>query len=470
MAITGEQVARVRAKLRLSRDKFAQRVGLTPGAVWRIEAKGTFKSGEVDKLTAVVTETLADPGETTTAAPATPLVSVVPELVKQPGTVMFHGVAVPISSVLAVTSSGGVTAAAPQPQPQQPQLHLTPLPEPTVVNAPELSPYQRFLEDGIRRYSNSEIQTFKRCRRKWYLAYYRRLHLKNQSPVGARAIGDRLHRALRWHYHPNPKLRLDARDAIEAIIALDYAELRRRYDPELIPLSLESKFVEESDLERVMIAGYREWVEQTGADADFVITGAEEYVEADLALPGGQLVKLVGRLDARARRVSDGARLFIDHKSVGSIEGITKTLLLNEQMKKYILLENLNAQQTGATERVDGAIFNMLRRVKRSVKAKPPFYHRVEVRHNPTAIKNFTTQLTSVIIEIERVRAELDAGGDHRVLAYPTPLSDCTWSCDFMQLDTLMDDGSYWEAMANAFYEVGDPSAYYVKTDVIAPV
>lgn len=469
MTITGEWVAQARGQLGLSREKFATHVGLTPGAIWRIEVRGVFRPGELDRLSEVLGSAAAG-GAQSPAEPPTPVTVPVasnsapapvgggPSTQSKP--VTFHGLTVPKTHVAALTT------------PSSPLLTTVPpvalnRPEPDVLGE-ELSPYQRFLQDGVRRYSNSEVQTFKRCRRKWYLAYYLRYHLANQSPVGARAIGDRLHRALRWHYHPDPQLRVDARDALEVIIRVDHAELVKRYAPELVPLGLETKFSQEADLERVMIAGYVEWVQQTGADSEFIVTGAEEYVEAALQLPSGQHVRLVGRLDARARRISDGARLFIDHKSVGSIEGATQTLVLNEQMKMYILLEHLVAEQEGGDPgRVDGAIFNMLRRCKRTAQAKPPFYQRVEVRHNPTAIANFQLQLTAVIQQIENTRTALDDGGNHRELAVPTPASDCTWSCDFMRLDTLMDDGSKWEAMANAFYEVGDPSSYYVKhTDV----
>lgn len=441
------QWGELRQTLGLSREKFADRVGLTPGAVWRIEAKGKLKPGELERL-----EALRDAPASAPSPPPEP---------PQPPTATV-AVAAPKSApqgevtgttVLLVDGqlrwSSGVT--------------LTPVLEPPVLNQPELSPYQRFLADGIRRYSNSEIQTFKRCKRKWYLGYYRRLHPITESPVGARAIGDRLHRALRWHYHADPTQRRDVRDALEKIIALDRATLEQHYAPELVPLSLKTKVEQEADLERVMVAGYVEWVAETGADAEFVVTGTEEYVEVEFTEKiNGETVMLVGKLDARLRRISDGVRMFLDHKSVGNFEGPTRVLNMNEQMKMYLVIELLLGR-TDPDERVGGALFNMLRRCKRTPTAKPPFYQRVEVRHNPVTVDNFTRQLGGVLNQIEATRRALDAGEDHRFVAYPTPSQDCTWSCSFLPLSSLMDDGSYWEAMANSFFEVGDPSAYYVK-------
>ena len=50
------------------------------------------------------------------------------------------------------------------------------------------------------RISNSEIQTFKDCRRRWWLSYYRRLQPKTQQMTGALALGSRVHEALDMYY------------------------------------------------------------------------------------------------------------------------------------------------------------------------------------------------------------------------------------------------------------------------------
>ena len=50
------------------------------------------------------------------------------------------------------------------------------------------------------RISNSEIQTFKDCRRKWWLSYYRRLKPKSANMTGALALGSRIHEALDMYY------------------------------------------------------------------------------------------------------------------------------------------------------------------------------------------------------------------------------------------------------------------------------
>jgi transcriptional regulator with XRE-family HTH domain len=454
----------LRAELKLSREKFAERVELTPGAIWRIEAKGKFKPGELEKLQefAAVNSGLAPAEPPAPELPVATGIAVVP----LPLTSVQDELSDDTFPIAGVTLPDGFTAPLPW---VIAETNTTPVPtEPPVLNEPELTPFERFQQDGIRRYSNSEIQTFKRCRRKWFLAYYRQLTPKYTSPIGARAIGDRLHRALRWHYHGDPAQRLDVRDALEAIIQIDRKILVEHYTPDVVPLGIETKFNQEADLERVMIAGYVEWLAETGADSEYQVLGSEEYVEVDFT--GGILktpVKLVARLDARIRRIGDGARLFIDHKTVGNFEQPQRTLSINEQMLWYLMLERMLASPG---ERVDGAIYNMLRRCKRTPTAKPPFYHRVEVRHNIHEIDNFGVKTAGVIAEIDRLRTQLDEGMglNHRHVAYPTPSQDCTWSCDFLPLENLIDDGSDWEGMAQAFFNVGgDPSAYYKKANDI---
>jgi len=463
----GKPWAELRTRLRLSRENFAQRAGLTPGAVWRIEAKGRFKPGELEKLHAVFGDQLAAGGQThdapQTPAPASVAVPV-PDASPQdelvdPDTAVFGPAPSPGDIIVMSVGVADPTVKIVG------DLPPVVIPEPVPLNLPELSPYELSLRDGVRRYSNSEIQTFKRCLLKWYMGYYLRYTPRFQSPVGARAIGDRLHRALRWHYHPDLTQRRDVRDALEQIIKIDTHALTEHHAPDIVPLSLETKFRQEADLERVMVAGYVEWLAETGADAEFIVTGAEEYVEVPLELPDGTVVRLVGRLDARMRRIGDGALLFMDHKSVGGFDGPTRVLTLNEQMKTYLVIETLLNHDPDV--RVDGAIFNMLRRSKRTPTARPPFYMRVEVRHNVVSIGNFTRQLQTVITRIEEVRRALDEGTHFRQVIYPTPAQDCTWSCDFLPLDTLIDDGSHWEAMAQTFFQVGDPTGYYVRNNEI---
>lgn len=437
--ITGAVVATARKSAALSREKFAQQVGITPGAVWRIEAKNQFKPGEHERISAWLNGQQMAP-QTHPQAQKTPVTVVDAEDVSQP--------------LLGVVEPPVFDFSLDFKYVDPPKITLPSLGE------SEESPTAMSERDGLWRVSNSEVQTWKRCRRKWWLTYYRRLQRTYESPVGARAIGTRVHDALRYAYLADPDKRMDPRDALEALIFADYQKLSQNLDSHgefESTQDLIKRFQKEADLERIMIAGYVTWLEETGADSELEIIGSEVYLEAEV--PEVPNTLLIARLDARVRRVTDGVRLFIDHKTVGDFTQPAKTLHMDEQMLMYILIERLQADESY----VAGALYNMLKKSKRTQKATPPFFKRIEVHHNNHTLENFRERLIGTLDSIRQARFQLDSGDSHRRVVYPTPRRDCPWDCPFFDVCGMMDDGSYAEGMIKQFFTVGDPHSYYVR-------
>lgn len=302
--------------------------------------------------------------------------------------------------------------------------------------------------------SNSEMQTFKHCRRRWYLTYYRELGFPEeaQKPVGALQLGTRVHSALQFMYEENG-------NGLEKIKEIYAMEREKWADDEFAVAEL----VKEQDLASAMIEGYIAWLEETGADAGYKIVEVEKAIEIPVTIAGEE-VTLRGKLDARVERKSDGARLFLDHKTVGNFTDPVKILHMNEQMKFYHLLEELDSKmKTGAEppHRTDGGLYNMLRKVKRTVRSKPPFYERLEVQHNATEVATMWERVVGVISDIIDVRKRLDAGESHHSVCYPNPGRDCTFMCPFISVCPLMDDGSDYEAMLSGEFTHIDPHARY---------
>ena len=318
--------------------------------------------------------------------------------------------------------------------------------------------------DGLRRVSNSEVQSFKRCRRHWWLAWHRGLRERHESPVGVRQLGDRVHRALRRWYVPDVTQRVDPRDALETLVASDHDALYARDGGAWLAARPEvaARFKSEVDLARVVVAGYVEWLAETGADAEYVVIEPEAYLEA--ALPDLPDVRVTVLLDVRLFRPHDGVRLFVDHKVVGDLTRAVTTLHLDEQMLTYMLVERL---QPDDDTYVAGAVYNMLKRVRRTVRASPPFYRRVEVHHNTHELAAFRRRLTGTISDMMSVERRLTESPDaHHDVAYPTPTPDCRWRCPFVQVCGMFDDGSRVEDALTGLYEVGDPRSYYTRGDV----
>lgn len=310
------------------------------------------------------------------------------------------------------------------------------------------------------RISNSEIQTFKRCKRKWYFNYYLCLQRNVESAAGAASIGTRLHSCLDMYY--TRKLGgltdMDAQDAAmvqhEYLAYMDVEQGRVAAD--------DKKYLGEVDLTRIMLNGYFEWLAESGADEGLKVVAAEKAIEIPVYVDGTS-VTIMGKLDLLLYRELDGAHLFIDHKSVMELSTPAKWLHLNEQFKMY---DWLLSKTTGV--HTDGGMFNLLRKVKRTARANPPFYGRLEVRHSEAELESFGHTLEGEIRDILRLRQELDATITGRLLEniYPTPTSDCCWSCPFFQVCPMVDraDGSASRVIELTMHR-GDPYERYGSDD-----
>lgn len=298
---------------------------------------------------------------------------------------------------------------------------------------------------GIVRLSNSEIQTFKDCRRRWWLTYYRRLKPREKTMTGALALGSRIHQALDDHYAKGVPLLKAHSDLVETEKQLLLADFRDVSDLET-----------EAELGRIMLEGYEQWVEENGIDAELEMISTEETIIAPLF---GGAVELQGKLDMRVRRKTDGVRLFRDFKTVGgSLSEFSNMAHMNEQVMTYMLLEATKADESNRSE---GGIFTMLKKVRRTASAKPPFYDQIEIRHNVFTLRSFWNRIHGAIGDLMRVRTALDAGEAHSFVAYPTASRDCKWKCQFFAICPMFDDGSAAEQALSEMYEESDPYAYY---------
>lgn len=318
------------------------------------------------------------------------------------------------------------------------------------------------LSDPVRPVSNSELQTYKRCRRKWWLKYHRQLKARALNPASALASGTRVHRALAGLYVPDGETRQDPREVLERAIVEDWTAYTRgcQVAGQLPDELTTRRFTADTQVERAMVEGYVAWLEETGADFGLRVVAPETYLEVPFDLHDDTLppVKLIGKLDVRVVREVDNVRLFIDHKTAKSLTEVQPTLLLDEQMLHYHLLEWLSDLEG---ERCDGALYNMLKKVKRSAAAKPPFFERVEVRHNRHELEAFRRRLIGTVTDLLWTTQQLLDGEDPLVAAYPTPTRQCAWDCEFRAVCPLLDDGSRAEDMINSMYVTQNPLTYY---------
>jgi hypothetical protein len=464
--LTGSIVQELRTRYKLSRAKFSEIAGLagkSTARLYNIEVNDQWKPGDRERVAAVLTNLEAGtvPTSAQTVSNAThpaavnvPTGPVVIPLPEDPEDL--------VDRLATIVAPNGVAAVSEPSQDSVDALAQELLGDALLADT-----------DGVRRISNSELQTFKRCRRKWWLGWYRQYMLQTEDFTSVRATGTRVHRALSYWYVPDGEKRVDPRDALERVIVDDWtrvaklAQERRTSDEQLGELAVE--FAQATNLERAMVEGYVQWLEETGADAELRITASETPLVVDQTVDMGpdynhaeRPIQFIGLLDVRATRVTDKVNLFIDHKTVGDLTAPVVTLPQNEQMLHYHLLEYLSLDD--ADVRCDGALYNMLRRVKRSPRAKPPFYDRIEVRHNKFELESYRRRAVAASREILIAVDRLERGDDHLDVVYPTPSPECRWSCDFFAVCNLLDDGSRGvNDMLNALYRTTNPLERYRK-------
>ena len=300
--------------------------------------------------------------------------------------------------------------------------------------------------------TQSEVQLFLQCRRAWWLSVYRRLKITTVLPHGALALGTNVHEALAAKYqHKADPLK---------VFELIYARVMAELPEELFTTDVAERVRKDKELGLLMLEGYLDWIAETGYDAHLEVVGVEQRVDVPFR-PG---VRLLGKMDVRVRN-QFGDRRFLDHKTVGSLTEPMKTIHMDVQMKHYHLLEYLVAVEEGLDPTdgtlCGGGLYNMLRKVKRTATAKPPFYSREDITHNVHEIRRYYQHVYEISNHILQLRARLDAGEDATVIAPPTPTSQCSWRCQWVHVCPMFDDGSDAERYLGDFTTAHDPLERY---------
>jgi PD-(D/E)XK nuclease superfamily len=300
--------------------------------------------------------------------------------------------------------------------------------------------------------SHSELRTWRTCHRKWYLQNYLEWGPgPDDAPVGAASLGTRVHLALEGHYG----------HGLAPLAVLDYlyqevANERPDYSEEIR---------KEHEYATLMVEGYLQWSAEEGVDAGYRVLATETEEAQGVTLPGGQMVIFRGKLDQIVEREIDGAILFRDWKTVGSLTK-ANLLILDTQMRFYAMLQALEAKDGGL--RADGGLYTMLLRSKRTERAKGPFYQQVEVHLNHHDLNSMWLHSRAVAQEIVNARERLDNGEDHREIVYASPGDHCRYACPFVNVCPLLDDGARWQDALAANFQHCDANARYTTDKILS--
>lgn len=290
--------------------------------------------------------------------------------------------------------------------------------------------------------SNSELQCFRDCRRKWWFEYYRKLR-KPESLTGALALGTNVHAALASYYSPN-----GSKGLALGVLSSIYEDAKQNC------LEIELNDIEkDAKLARIMVEGYFEWLEETGIDENLEIIEPEAEIEYETKVLG-EPVLIRGKRDVIAVNTDTGINTLIDHKTCASFND--PALDLNEQSRMYLLLQRLN----GSTV-VQNCLWNLLRKVQRTARAEPPFYKREDIYVSEQELRYFYERIHGIIRDLVNVRRSLDAGESHRSICYPRPSRDCNWKCQYRMVCPMIDADPHVEEFIQATYTETDPYLRY---------
>jgi hypothetical protein len=285
-----------------------------------------------------------------------------------------------------------------------------------------------------------------------------------EAPANVREQGTRIHTAMQGWYG----YQLDPLSVLHVLYGLAMEE-----HPDW-----EADLRKEQDVSLAMVEGYLEWAAAEGIDADLEVVATEADIEVPLEGLDGVILR--AQLDQVVFRPSRGLLGFLDFKT-GDLKK-HEYLELDPQFKTYSLIQRLAAGHgipwPGSELRADrpavsGGVIRSLRRVKRTEKSKPPYYQNDEFWYTPEQLSAQYRRILGLCREIAAARAELDfrsQGDPERLTAWlqeflpPTPVvHDCSWSCPFVTLCPMMDDGSDWAGalMRSGKYRQQDPYDYY---------
>jgi PD-(D/E)XK nuclease superfamily len=313
--------------------------------------------------------------------------------------------------------------------------------------------------------SRSELDCWARCPRKWLVTYYWGYQPADPVPYGSRESGTRIHTALEGYYG----YQLDPLATIALLYKLAIEEHPGH----------EKELRAEHELARVMIEGYLEWAAAESIDADYRTVYTESDVQAPLpGLPG---VILRARLDQVMEQISTGFLLFHDFKTADNFSR-HELIRMDTQMKFYALVSHLSAgapldgaYSASFAPVVGGGVVTTLRRVKRTAKAKPPFYERTApFRYSPGELISTLCRAQALAGEIIRARWIMDEAcrgtpeqiqAAQRSICRPVPdLHTCTWQCPLAAgVCGAMDDSTGWMQMleSSGRFVRADPYAHY---------
>lgn len=288
---------------------------------------------------------------------------------------------------------------------------------------------------GERNIRYSQLAKFRRCRRSWLLEYVQGYELDREAGVskGARSLGTLVHSYVEAYYNGENWENVEEE---QSTALCDYGDWS-------------TEWAEHFTLARIMMEGYVQWVAVEGADASEEVLHVEPQLRMFIGNFHGDDVYLTGKPDAIKRNTITGVVIVEDTKTVQSIDVVQHHA---PQGLTYALLAGDNFGLEVGEFRT-----NQLKKVKRTARAKPPFYDRSPMIVTPEHLHNHREQVEGQLDEMIGFVQQWEEKGysdrkAHNRIFYPNQTGTCSWDCDFLPVCKQMDNGSNFEHTIRNFY------------------
>lgn len=300
--------------------------------------------------------------------------------------------------------------------------------------------------------SYSQLQTWRRCKRRWYLSYVEQL--EKNSYGGALWLGTGVHEALDQYYASNPRNISVLHAAFNAWAAEQQATVAKdvvgRVDEPQILLDLEQNI----ELGLALMDNYAKFapandafdVLHTEYMFEVPIGSSIRMYDSETGKVGTVPIYYRGRIDGIVRLHSDSKLYLLEHKTAKNFN--EQKLILDQQSTSYIW-----AAEELYGEKISGVYYNILRKQKDGPRVKAPLVYRLVVERSRASIRDFPEQVRMMVKDMELI-------SEHG-LYYHTPADDCNF-CPFFTICAMIQDEADPQDYIDTYFRRADPEAVAV--------
>ena len=278
-------------------------------------------------------------------------------------------------------------------------------------------PYKRAI-------SWSQLNSFARCRRQWYLNYVQGYKMRGEHTVASRRVGSLYHQGIGNYYDS-----VGIKDPfVELVAQLPGADT-----------NLTEHIMKSLNMGVTMVENYKAWVAEAEEDKYLHIDSVEKklFVEdGSKVFNIDEDISLIGYADLTGHDTRTGLPLIMEHKTTTDTytTWLANTFFtLKWQARFYALLLN-----EGSTDPID-LVFNIARRVMGTGRAQKPFFWRHRVLFGEKDMEFARQVFSNRINELQEYEIFLTEQ-TKLIRSFPNPGQHCSY-CDFKPVCSTFDEG-----------------------------